>query len=73
MFFSNFKICYLKNSTKHNFCIMNTLYAYFHFSRGKKKTLVSRTLFKQVLTSEPQKTATKTNTPYSPHKTQDPK
>ena len=56
MFSSNFKICYLKNSTKHNFCIMNTLYMYFHCSKKKKKkTLISQTLFKQVLTSEQKK------------------
>ena len=55
MFSSNFKICYLKNSTKHNFCIINTLYMYFHCSQKKKKTLISQTRFKQVLTSEQKK------------------
>ena len=72
MFSLNFKICYLKNSTKHNFRIMNTLYTYFYCSKKKKNTY-SRMLFKQVLTSEQQKTGTETNTPYSPHKTHDPK
>ena len=39
MFSTNFKICYLKNSIKYNFCIRNTLYMYFHCSK-QKKTLI---------------------------------